>query len=214
MPSYNRRNSAFSITYNGQRANGFYSLAERVGQAVSRFGAAEQKARVGLHRRMKPTAAREISAHFSITRRALTGKMRVQERSHRHGDALSLWASARRIPLIEFGGRWGGRKTAGATSQVFKGHRETHTGAFIANVKGRRAIRVREFNPGTGRRAPRGPLVMLYGPSPLYMLRPTETPGRLTNTARTISRTVIGQLQDFYAAELHRLYRLDIGRKR
>lgn len=213
MPAYNRRNSAFSITYNGQRANGLYALAERVGKAVSRFGTAEQKARAGLRRRMEPVTAREIRKHINVPRRALTGTLRVQERLRRDGDALSLWASARRIPLIEFNGRWGGRKTLGATAQVFKGQTDTHRGAFIATVQGLRAIRVRSY-AGGGKRVGRGPLRMLYGPSPLYMLRPTDIPDRLTNVARTISRSVIAELQAFYIAELRRLYRIDIGRAR
>lgn len=213
MPSYNRRNSGFSITYNGQRANSLYGLAERVGRAVSRFGTAEQKAKAGLRRRMEPAAAREIRKLINVPRRALGNSMRVQERISRNGDALSLWASAREIPLIEFSGRWGGRKTPGATAQVFRGQVDTYNGAFIATIQGRRAIRVRTY-AGAGKRVARGPVRMLYGPSPLYMLRPTDPPGRLSSAALIISRNVTTELRDFYIAELRRLYRLDIGRGR
>ncbi len=209
-----RRNSGFSITYNGRRANAFYDLAERVGQSVSRFGEAERKAKSGLRRRMEPVAAREIRKLINVRRGTLSGTMRVETKTHREGDALSLWASARRISLLEFGGRWGGRKTEGATAEVLRGQRTLLRSRFIVSVKGLRAIRKRQFNRGTGKPYPRGPLKMEWGPSPLYMLRPTDTPDRLTNAARTIKRAVVTQLTDFYINELRRLYKLDIGGKR
>lgn len=211
MAKARSRNSAFTITYNGKRANSFYGLAERVGQAVSRFGTAESRAKVSLMRRVQPLASRLVREHYNVPAGTLRGSTRLVDGTHRDGDYLSLWASARRLSLIEFGGRWGGRTTPGATAEVLRSQRRTYQGTFIATVKGVKAIRARTYQ--NGRRAPRGPLTMYRGPSVLEMLRPGDTPGPYQQASLAIARGLTTQLTDFYIAELRRQFSLSIGRK-
>lgn len=211
MSGVRSRNRAFSITYNGKRANSFYGLADRVGQAVSRFGTAESRAKSSLKRRVQPAASRLVREHYNVTAAKLRGGMRLAEGTHRDGDYLALWASSRRLSLIDFGGRWGGRRTPGATAEVVRGQRRTFPGTFIATVKGRKAIRARTFQDG--RRAPRGPLTMYRGPSIFEMLSPSETPGSYQQASLKIRRDLITQLTDFYVAELRRQFKLSVGRK-
>jgi len=221
MARVSSRNRAVSVYYNGQTANSLYQLADRVGRAVSRFGEAELRARAGLKRRMLPAARREIRKHFNVRNSLLVDSMRVQEHNTRKGDALAIWASARRISLIEFGGRWRGpaRKRNGkgfaapATAMVVKQGRQQYQGAFIATIRGRRAIRVRTYS-GEGKRVHRGPVRMLYGPSPLYMMRPTDHHSLVSRSAGDVRKTVVGEMQDFYVSELHRLYQLQVGGRR
>lgn len=207
-------NRAVTIYYNGSLANGFYRLSERVGRTVGRFGVAEERARAGLARRMIPAASRHIRGVFNVRRDRLAGAMRVQPYRRKDSDGLSIWASARRIPLIEFGGQWRGpaRRRNGsfappATAMVVKGQRESYAGAFINTIQGRRHIRVRTYGPN-GRRVGRGPVRPLYGPSPLYMLRPTEHQSAVSRGAMTTAERTMQELQDWYVNELFRLYRV------
>lgn len=203
-----RRNSALTLFVNGRRAQDLHGLADDVGNPLSAYDLAVQRAKAGLVRRAGPAASRNIRAQYNVKAGALTNKLRVEEGTRgRRGDEddlLSIWASTRRISLIDFGGRWNGRRSPGATAQVQRtGGRRVYSHAFIATVKGRRAIRVRTTD-STGRRVGRGPLRMLRGPSPYEML------SGITGEHPSLEarRATVAELMAFYASELRRQYQL------
>jgi len=106
-----RRNSALKIYVNGRVADGFYGLSKRVGQTVSRMSVASQRAQASLARRVQPLTKREVRKVYGIKASALTSRMRLETGTRKQSDYLSIWASTRKLPLIDFGGSWGGRRT-------------------------------------------------------------------------------------------------------
>ena len=205
-----RSNSALVFFVNGRRAKQLNGLADPLGNVLSRYDVAVTRAVAGLKRRASPAASRAIREQYSLRASDLSGKFRVEDTAKGRGadrdDAISIWASARRIPLIQFGGKWRGRKSEGATAAVARGGTKTYASAFIATVKGRTSIRVREFDLSRGRRAPRGPLRMLRGPSPFEML------SGLDHTAsRAVKDSVVNELRSFYTSELRRQFALSGG---
>lgn len=213
MARVSSRNRAVTLYHNGKAGSGFRDVAERFGQTASRLGEAENKARIGLIRRTLPAARRVIRSRFNVRAAQLMDTLRVEEHNSGKGDAVAIWASARRISLIEFDGRWrgparskGGTFSAPATAEVVRGEREAVPGAFISTIKGRRAIRVRTYG-NNGRRVHRGPVRMLYGPSPLFMLRPSEHQTSASRAARDARDAVLEEMRGFYSTELARQYR-------
>src|SRR5690606_33084066 len=101
------------------------------------------------------------------------------------GEFMELVASNRKVPLIDFTGRWRGpaRRRSGAwaasaTAAILKGAgRRTYASAFIATAQGRREVFVRQFsadsNSPSGRH-PRDKIRALRGPSPYQMVRGLE----------------------------------------
>jgi hypothetical protein len=201
-----RRNSAIKFYVNGRRAQRLDGLSDLAGNALSAYDTAVTRATVGLQRRALPLVSRSVRQSYNIKAGALSGKYRVETgtagRRGERSDFISIWASARKIPLTDFGGRWAGRRSAGATAAIERGGTKTYEGAFIATVKGRRAIRVRQFE-STGRRAPRGPLRMLRGPSPFEMLAGTDH-----DASQSTKRAVMSELRVFYSTELRRQFKL------
>lgn len=206
-----RRNSAFTFYVNGRRARDLHGLADDVGNPLDAYDVAVQRATAGLVRRAGPAASRNIRAQYNVKAGALRGKLRVERglrgRRGDRDDLISIWASTRRIPLLEFAGRWRGRKSTGATAQIQRDEgRKTYGSAFIATVRGLRAIRVRSRD-STGRRVGRGPLRMLRGPSPFEMLS-----GIGGNAgARKVRQETTDELRTFYLGELRRLFSLRKG---
>ena len=202
----NGRNSALQYYVNGRRAQSLHGLADAVGNPLDAYDTAVVRAIIGIKRRALPAVSRAVRANYNVKAGELTGKYRVEMGlKGRRGDrdeVLSIWASTRGISLIHFGGRWRGRRSPGATAAIAKSGAKTYDGAFIATVQGRRAIRVRQFE-STGRRAPRGPLRMLRGPSPFEMLSGLDhRPSLATKDA------VLLELTTFYTGELRRQFRL------
>lgn len=200
------RNSALQYYVNGRRAQTLHGLADALGNPLDAFDTAVGRAIVGLKRRALPAVSRAVRDNYNVKASELAAKYRVEMGlKGRRGDrdeVLSIWASTRGISLIHFSGRWRGRRSAGATAAIAKGGAKTYEGAFIATVQGRRAIRVRQFE-STGRRAPRGPLRMLRGPSPFEMLSGLDhRPSLATKDA------VLLELTTFYTGELRRQFRL------
>jgi len=206
-----RRNSALKIYVNGRVADGFYGLSKRVGQTVSRMSVASQRAQASLARRVQPLTKSEVRKVYGIKASALTSRMRLETGTRKQSDYLSIWASTRKLPLIDFGGSWGGRRTPGAVASILAGARKTYGGAFIATVGWRgtsggavkdgtssRNIYVRSQGPD-GRRVGRGPLRMLKGPSVFEMIA-TQGSGR----GLPVAATILPQLQDYYVSELTR----------
>jgi hypothetical protein len=203
-----RRNSALKFFVNGRRAQQLDGLADLAGNALSAYDVAVTRSIVGLKRRAAPAASREVRKNYNVKAGSLRDKFRAETgTAGRRGDRddyLSIWASTRRITLLDFRGHWSGRKSKGATANI-SGESKTYGSAFIATVKGRRAIRVRSFE-STGRRAGRGPLRMLYGPSPFEMLSGLDhQPSIVTR------RAVLSELRVFYTTELRRQWRMARG---
>lgn len=202
-----RRNSALTFFLNGRRAKDLHGLVDEVGNPLDAYDVAVQRAKVGLLRRAAPAASRSIRAQYNVKAGALSGKLRIEEglrgRRGDRDDLISIWASTRRIPLIEFGGRWSGTKSPGATAEIERGGRKTYGSSFIATVKGRRSIRVRKRD-STGKRYGRGPLQMLRGPSPFEML--SGVGGH--EPSMRAREQVVSELTVFYLGELRRQFRL------
>ena len=205
-----RRNNALTYYVNGRRARDLNGLTDMAGRVLSAYDTATKRAVVGLKRRALPIVRRAVRQHYNVKAGALSDKYRVETglrgRSGDRDDFLSVWASTRSIPLLDFGGRWGGRKTKGAVASIQRGQRKTYDGAFIATVRGRRAIRVRQYDTARGKRHGRGPLRMLYGPSPFEMLSGLDHRG-----SQQAQRKVLAEMTDYYAAELRRQFKLSQG---
>lgn len=215
-----RRNSAVKIYVNGSTANNLYGLAKRVGQQVSRMSTASARAQASLARRVQPETKREIRKVYGVKAGELSNRMRLETGRRGGDDYLSIWASTRKISLIAFGGRWGGRKTPGAVASILLGGRKTYDSAFIATVGWRgssggavkdgtssRNIYVRSRGPD-GRRVGRGPLKRLKGPSVFEMI----TTAPKAHSADTVARRVLPALQDYYVSELTRQIALELRR--
>lgn len=214
-----RRNSALKFYLNGRRAKDLHGLTDAAGKVLSAFDDATTKAMSGLKRRAAPAAVRCVRENYNVKSGTLRPSFRVESgmrgRRGDRDDFISIWASTRQLSLIEFSGRWNGpaRRKSGsfapsASAQITTGGRKTYDGAFIATIKGRRAIRVRQYVSGTGRRHGRGPLRMLRGPSPFEMLSGVDhAPSRQARDA------VLTELTDFYSSELRRLWALERGRR-
>lgn len=216
-----RRNSALKYYVNGRRAQQLNGLADLAGNALSAYDTAVTKAVVGLKRRALPAASRAVRQNYNIKATLLREKFRVeaglQGRRGDRDDYISIWASTRQISLHEFGGKWRGRKSAGATAMIAKGAAKTYDGAFMSKVGWRGAsggaVKADTLRPGIfvrsragGRRVARGPLRRLYGPSPFEMLSGVDhAPSQATQKA------VLAELTVFYTSELRRQWRMGRG---
>lgn len=204
------RRAALKYFVNGRRARDLHGLTDLAGDVLTAFDTATGRAFADLRRRAAPAASRAARQRYNVKARALSGKFRIVTGSRGHytgertrDDFLGIWASTARISLIEFQGRWRGRRSAGATATIEAGAgAKTYAGAFIATVQGRRAIRVRSIDRGTGRRAARGPLRMLRGPSPWEMLAGVD------GASRAVRDQVLKELHTAYTTELGRQWRL------
>jgi hypothetical protein len=143
-------------------------------QAVSRAAAT-------LVRRLPVEARRDIQTEYNLP----AGRISQDLSATSDGSSVTLTGRARAVGLIEFAGRYGGRKTEGATAKVFIGQgTHTYAGTFIATGKnGSRQIFSRKIVGG--RRAPRLPLRALYGPSVAAQLRKGVREDRLADFAQT-----------------------------
>lgn len=210
MARASRRNGALKFFVNGRLAKDLHGLADPLGNVLSRYDVATTRAVAGLKRRAGPAASRSVREHYNLKAGALSGKFRVEEGSRGRGgdrdDFIGIWASTRRISLIDFGGKWRGRKSPGATAAITRAGGKTYDGAFIATVQGRRAIRVRQFDAARSRRAGRGPLRMLRGPSPFEMLS-----GLDHGPSQAVHAGVLSELRVFYTSELRRQFALSRG---
>lgn len=214
-----RRNSAAKIYVNGKTADSLYGLSRRVGATVSRYSQASQRARASLARKVQPVTKAEIRKVYNVKPAELNRRVKLESGTRKKSDYLSIWASTRRISLIAFGGQWGGVGTAGATAAVMVGQRKTYQRAFIAQVGWRgasgkavkantlaRAIYIRSLGPD-GKRAGRGPLRRLYGPSVFDMIDSSPT-----GTSATVRNAILPQLESYYVSELQRQIAVELRR--
>lgn len=206
----NKKQQAVRFFTNGVRANNAYGLFEHVGQIVRRSDVAQKRAAATTARRAQPIAREEVLKRFTLRPGQLNGKFRTVTT----GDSIRLFASERRVSLIAFGGKWGGIKTEGATAEIQRGKRETFPQAFIRTVQGLRAIRVRSFKGG--KRAPRGPLTMLRGPSPKDMVTGLRTDAETRSPEGRYpdppAQHILARLTAEHVAELKRQLALELKR--
>lgn len=211
MPS-RRRNANNALTYylNGRKAKDLEGLTDIAGNVLSAFDTAVQRAMVGAKRRALPATKRAIRENFGIKASALSDRYRVVSGARgrvarNRSELLTIWASTRKIPLLEFQGRWGGPNSKGAVASILKGKSKTYEGAFRTTIQGRDAIRVRQWDSGTGKRHGRGPVRMLYGPSAFEMLVPLNSADSASQSSRD---GVMQEISDYYRGELHRQFKL------
>lgn len=208
-------NSAIKFYLNGRRARDLHGLTDLAGGLLDAYDTSVVRAATGLVRRAEPAAKRNIRAVYNVRAGALAGKFRIDEgakgRRGDRDDLISIWASTRDLPLMEFGGRWrgparrrNGRIAPGASAEILRGKRKTYDSAFVATIAGRRAIRVRSYDSSRGRRHGRGPVRMLRGPSPFGMLSGIDY-----EPARQVRDATLSDLTTFYFAELKRQFRLN-----
>lgn len=207
------RNTAVKFYTSGRAAKNLHGITDSVDGVLSAWDTATLRAVSGLRRRAVPAAVRAVRANYNVkastvrSRVRLEGGVRRPKRRDR-SEFISIWASTRRLSLLEFRGRWGGRRTEGARAQVVRGSSKVYKSAFIATVQGLRAIRVRQFEGGTNKRHGRGPLQMLRGPSPFEMLSGVDY-----EPARRSRDATLEELTTFYRSELRRQWALQRNRR-
>jgi hypothetical protein len=204
----NKKNQALLFFTNGKRADNAFGLSAFVGQLVRRTEQSTKRAVATTARRLEPLAKREVSAAFNLPATKLAGKFQVVTTA----DSIRLFASERRFAAIDFGGRWGGISTPGATAQIERGgNQQVFAGAFIANVQGRVSIRERRIRGG--RRAPRGPLIIIRGPSAREMVAGRRTDQRrnpLGAYGSVPAEAILRELRGIYITELQRQIALGV----
>lgn len=197
-----RRTRTFVRAYNAEAMARVRAHLE--GYSEAQLNRAAQRAGVGVVRKAQPIAKRDIRERYGVKASLLNGTLKATQANDRqHRPYIGVWASSRRISLIHFGGRWR-KKSKGATAAVKLGQRKTYDSAFIATVEGRKAVRVRSYRAGSLKRHGRGPLRMLYGPSPFEMLLGEH----LRNGER-----IAGKLLEFYSTEIARQIELIRSRR-
>lgn len=137
------RSSTFGRTSAGALAR-FAALAG--GLSKTAIAKADSRSIASVRRRFEPAAKRAIREVYTVRAGDLSGRFSVRSGLGEEGEYLSLNASTKKLPLIGFGGRWGGRKTAGATAGIQVGMRKVYTSAFIARIGGQRRMVVRQFS--------------------------------------------------------------------
>lgn len=207
------RNSAVKFYTSGKTAKDLHGITDSVDGVLKAWDTATLRAVSGLRRRAVPAAVRAVRANYNVKASSVRSRVRLEGGTRRpkrrdRSEFISIWASTRRLPLLEFGGRWGGRRTKGARAQVVRGNSRVYEGAFIATVQGLRAIRARQFKSGTGKRHGRGPLQMLRGPSPFEMLSGVDY-----EPARRSRDATLEELTTFYRSELRRQWALQRNRR-
>ncbi|QHB72090.1 hypothetical protein [Stenotrophomonas sp. 364] len=184
-------------------------LAAQVeGVSTRAIAQADTRAIVSVRRRFEPAAKKAVREVYTVRAGDLVGRFQIRSGADKDGEFLSLHASTGKLPLIGFGGRWGGRKTAGATAQIQLGSRKTYSSAFIATVNGQRRMLVRQFSRDStapSGRDPRNKLRTLTGPSAFQMVM---------GEGDAIAARLARQMNEYRGSELIRQLQLARKRKR
>ena len=174
------------------------------GVSPEAIAAADKKAAASVVRRFGVAARRVVRETYNVKNKHLMGKFSIEKGDMKAaGMRYSLLASTYKTPLSEFGGRWGGRRTKGATAAISKGEgRKVYHSAFIARVNGQEWMLVRQFSRDShlaSGRDPRNKLKRLSGPSPYQMF---------VGKDRTNAMRISAELNEFRTTEIVRLLRL------
>lgn len=164
--------------------------AQRLRGVTANARTAIKRAAGTLARQLPVEARRDIQDEYALPAARISKDLDASNT----GDSVVLTGRARAVGLVAFGGRWAGRKSEGASAQVFTGKgRHVYGGTFIAKGKnGSNQIFSRSIVGG--KRAPRLPLHTLYGPSVASMLRKGDRPTRLDDIAENILSSEIARL--------------------
>jgi len=156
----------------------FLDAAARLTQTRKGMDTARTRAMGTLARRLPVQARRDIQTEYALSATRINAGLSVR----REEGAVVLVGSKRGIGLIEFAGRWGGRKTQGAVARVRVDEGPyVYAGTFIAAGKsGNRQI----FDRTSRKRLP---IRTLYGPSLAIMLRNDARRERLGDFAQDIA---------------------------
>lgn len=153
-----------------------------------------ERARKTLARRLKAEGARTVAKPVNRSAARVASQITVTTGS----GHVRLTASGKRPGLQEFGGRWAGRASAGATAQIYSGGpRQVFTGAFIRRDSGKLVTRVGSKKGGKSGRVARGPLRTLTGPSPADVMRFTG--------AGAVYEQLVDIGEEVLAAEMNRV---------
>lgn len=184
-------------------------LAAQVeGVSAKAIAQADTRAIVSVRRRFEPAAKKAVREVYNVRVGDLVGRYQIRSGADEGGEFLSLHASTRKLPLLDFGGRWGGRKTAGATAEIQAGTRKTYNSAFIATVNGQRRLLVRQFSRDSrakSGRDPRNKLRVMTGPSAFQMV---------TGEGSAVAAGLARQMNEYRGSELVRQLQLARKRKR
>lgn len=170
--------------------SGLLAFRDGLASASRNADKAAQRARATLARRLPVAARRDIQTEYALKASRINAGLSVRNEA----DAVVLTGAKQGVGLIEFAGRWGGRKTTGASAQVHVGGARTvRPGSFIAvGRNANRHIFARAMLGG--RRAGRLPLVTAYGPSIAQMLRRPGRADRLADLAQSILAAEVERL--------------------
>lgn len=184
-------------------------LAAQVnGVTAAEIAKADGRSVISVRRRFEPAAKKAIRETYNVRAGDLTGRFTVRTGADQNGEFIALSASTKKLPLIGFGGRWGGRKTAGATALIQNGARKVYKSAFIATVGGQRRLVARQFSRDStapSGRDGRRKLRTLTGPSAFQMVM-----GQGDVTAARLAR----EMNEYRGSELIRQLQLARKRKR
>lgn len=155
----------------------FIREANRLSLIAGGSSKAVERAAGTLARRLPVQARRDIQTEYALQ----AARIRDGVTATRGGGYVELRASARGIGLINFGGRWGGRKTAGAVAKVFtRSGAYVYGGTFIAKGRNGNA----QIFDRIGKK--RLPIKVFYGPSLAKMLQQDDRRDRLAVYAKDI----------------------------
>ncbi len=196
-------------TFGRVNAGALARLAAQIdGLSKTALAKADARSNVSVRRRFEPAAKKAIRAVYNVRARDLTGRFTVNSGRDQNGEYLTLNASVKKLPLIGFGGRWGGRKTPGATADIQTGKRKVYASAFIARIGGQRRMVVRQFSrdaTAPSGRDGRRKLRTLTGASAFQMVM---------GEGQVIAAKLARQMNEYRSSELIRQLKLARKRKR
>lgn len=146
-----------------------------------------------MRRKLLTQARREVSAEYGIASREIGQRMTSESTS----DSLSIFGTTGRLPLHVFGGRYTGRKSAGASAEILRGNRKVYRSAFAIKNRNPAVLYTRPLG-SDGKRAPKR-YVRLHGPSVESMFLGGGAGGS------TPATKVITSAQEIFGAEIERL---------
>jgi hypothetical protein len=226
----NRKQRVARVYVNGKRADDFHAMSDRIGRVVKASEDVPRKALASTRRRAVSFANRLVRESYNVRARDLSGRITTESTR----TSLTVYAWRRKLPLINFGGRWGGPSSPGATVEVVRGQRVTLAGAFIRPSRARgeaqagnviyKRVGVREVQKfGRYKGRVRESIAQLWGPSVHNMIN-----GRIPNPivrgheaslqapglreGPYLRGELTEQIADFHARETRRL--LDVELKR
>lgn len=159
----------------GKAKAAFVKAARRADALARAIDGTRDRAAATLARRLPVEARRDIQTEYNLP----AARIRDGLTARRGAGFVELRASKRGIGLINFGGRWPGRKSAGAIARVFRNETaHSYAGTFIAKGRGGNLQIFERRGKGAL------PLRVFYAPSLAQMLRKLGRKERLALFAR------------------------------